>query len=134
MEADETERTEAVVNADGGIGDVFVLGGERMEMRNANRLRQKQYSCGDTGYPAHPASTICRCWLHQVIANCCGPHPAQNNLSAFAASVKFSLPSDIQAVRKMRDTAYSGYFQPKKSCAQMKWPTPAARAAAASIS
>jgi hypothetical protein len=26
------------------------------------------------------------------------------------------------------------HFQPKKSCAQMKWPTPAARAAAASIS
>ena len=67
MEADETERTEAVVNADGGIGDVFVLGGERMEMRDAYRLRQKQYSCSDTGYPAHPASTICRCWLHQVI-------------------------------------------------------------------
>ena len=42
MEADETERAEAVVNADGGIGEVFVLGGERMEMRNANRLRQKQ--------------------------------------------------------------------------------------------
>ena len=39
MEADETERTEAVVNADGGIGDVFLLGGERMEMRNTNRLR-----------------------------------------------------------------------------------------------
>jgi hypothetical protein len=96
MEADETERTEAVANADGGIGDVFVLGGERMEMRNANRLRQKQYSCGDTGYPAHPASTICRCWLHQVIGQLLRfPHLAQNNLSAFAASVKFSLPSDI---------------------------------------
>jgi hypothetical protein len=37
--------------------------------------------------------------------NCCGPYLTQNNLSAFAASVKFSLPSDIQAVRKMRDTA-----------------------------
>jgi hypothetical protein len=39
MEADETERTEAVDNADGGISDVFLLRGERMEMRNTNRLR-----------------------------------------------------------------------------------------------
>src|SRR5579864_3855379 len=66
MEANETERTETVVNSDRGAGDIFVLGGERMEMRNANRLRQKQYRRGDTGYPAHPASPIGKCWLHQV--------------------------------------------------------------------
>jgi hypothetical protein len=38
VEADETERAKAVVNA-GGIGYVFVLRGKRMEMGNANRLR-----------------------------------------------------------------------------------------------
>jgi hypothetical protein len=46
---------------------------------------------------------------------------ARINLSAFIAPVKVSLPRAC-------------YFQSKKSRAQMKWPTPAARAAAASIS
>lgn len=67
MEADQTERAQAVFNADGGIADVFVLGGERMEMRNANRLREKQDRRGDTGDLAHPASAICKCRLHQII-------------------------------------------------------------------
>jgi hypothetical protein len=39
VEADETERAKAVVNAGGGIGYIFVLRGKRMEMGNANRLR-----------------------------------------------------------------------------------------------
>jgi hypothetical protein len=67
VEADQTERAKAVVNADGGIGYVFVPGGERMEMGNANRLRQKQYRRGYTRDPVHPASAICKCRLHQII-------------------------------------------------------------------
>ena len=82
MEADETESAEAV-NADGCIGDVFVLGGERMEMRDTYRLRQKQYSCGDTGYSAHPASTISRFRLHQVIGQCCDPPPGTEQSVGF---------------------------------------------------
>jgi hypothetical protein len=67
VEADETERAKAVVNADGGLGYVFVLRGKRMEMGNANRLRQKQYRRGYTRDPVHPASAICKCRLHQII-------------------------------------------------------------------
>jgi hypothetical protein len=66
VEADETERAKAVVNA-GGIGYVFVLRGKRVEMGNANRLRQKQYRRGDTRDPVHPASAISKCRLHQII-------------------------------------------------------------------
>ena len=99
MKADETERTEAVVHAGGGIGYVFVLEGKRMEMRNANRLRQKQYRRGDTGDLAHPASAICRCRLHQVIADSgTVRHLTQINLSAFIAPVKYGLPSDVHAI------------------------------------
>jgi hypothetical protein len=100
METDETERTEAVVNPDRGIGYVFVLGGERMEMDDPGRLRQKQYRRSETGYPAHPGSAICSCQLHQVFARSGAVRQAETNLSAFIVPVKFSLLSDTQTVRK----------------------------------
>jgi hypothetical protein len=52
VEADQAERAKAVVNADGGSRHVYVLRRERMEMRDADRLREKQYRGGDTGYCA----------------------------------------------------------------------------------
>lgn len=52
VETDQAERAKAVAHADGGGRYKFVLRRERMEMRDADRLREKQYRGGDTGYCA----------------------------------------------------------------------------------
>jgi hypothetical protein len=39
METNQAKRAQAIVNAGRGTGQVFVLRWERMEMRNASRLR-----------------------------------------------------------------------------------------------
>lgn len=59
MEANQTERAKAIVDTDGDVCYVFARGMERMEMRYASRLRKKQYSRTDTGYPAYPGSATC---------------------------------------------------------------------------
>ena len=58
MEPDQTERAQAVVSDDGGVRYVFALGGERMEVRGANRLGKQQNSGHKASYPAHPTSTL----------------------------------------------------------------------------
>jgi len=101
-------------------------------MRDANRLRKQQDSGYKGSYAAHAASTIrvastiCPGYeLHQIIA-----HNARAPSTDLDQCVGFRCIGQVQVdVQRLPD-----HFQPKKSCAQMKWPTPAARAAAASIS
>lgn len=58
MEADQAKRAQAVVDPDRGTGEVFGLRRERMEMRDANRLREEQDSRNHAGDAASPAPTI----------------------------------------------------------------------------
>ncbi len=102
-------------------------------MRGADGLCEEQNNRCETSYPACPAQSIClSCWLHQIIASRYYARlQAQSNLSAFIAPVKSAWGGPPWNATRQ---ASCRYFQPKKSCAQMKWPTPAARAAAASTS
>lgn len=68
MEPDQTERAETVVNADRSGRQVVVSGRERMEMRDADRLRQQQNNRADSRYPANPAAAIClRVRMHRFV-------------------------------------------------------------------
>jgi hypothetical protein len=58
MEANQTERAQAVVSDDGGVRYVVALGGERMEVRGTNRLDKQQNGGHKASYPAHPTSTL----------------------------------------------------------------------------
>jgi len=132
MEADQTKRAQAVGNAGGGARHILLLRWERMEMRGTNRLRKQKNSGREASYSAHPALTICSaiwpgCYLHRIVAGSARASPMDvDNCVGFRGAGQVCLAET--------PTSGRGYFQPKKSRAQMKWPTPAARAAAASIS